>query len=134
MMMNKKTVGLVVMAGLLFSGGIYAEEGYKHEHMSPAKTGAQTIQGEVLDMACFMGHEAKGPKHQACALKCIKDGAPMGLMSKDGKVYLLVENHDAPKAYQQTKDWAGTQVKIKGEVIGRGGLSALVVESSEKAN
>lgn len=125
---------IAVMSGLFLANGIGVTEEHHHEHGRQPKSGAQTVQGEVLDMACYMGHEAKGPKHQSCALKCIKDGAPMGLMGKDGKVYLLVENHDSPKAYQQAKGWAGTQVKIKGNVIERGGLSALVVESSEKAN
>ena len=26
-----------------------------------------TVQGEILDMACYVAHEAKGPDHAGCA-------------------------------------------------------------------
>ena len=119
----------------LFVGMAHADEGHKHGHKEAGKTGAQTIQGEILDMACYMGHEAKGPKHKSCAVKCVKGGAPMGLLTPEGKVLLVVENHNlaaSSKAYEQLKDWAGTQVKINGEVTEKGGIEAILVTSAEK--
>jgi len=130
--MNKMMVGSAIMAGLLFSGWIYAEEGHKHGQKEASKTGAQTIQGEVLDMVCFMAHEGQGPKHKSCALKCVKEGAPMGLLTKDGKVYLLIEDHASKKPYEQMKDWAGSQATVKGDAFEKGGVQAIVVKTSEK--
>ena len=129
--MNRR-IGIVALtaAGILAISRLSAHEG--HEHGKADKSDV-TIQGEVLDMACYMSGEAKGPKHQECALKCVKEGAPMGLLTKDGKVYLLVEDHASPKAYAQTKDWAGSQVTIKGDKAAHGGLTAIIVESAEKA-
>lgn len=116
----------------LFVGMAHAEEGLKHGHKEAGKTGSQTIQGEVLDMVCFMSHEGRGPKHKSCALKCVKEGAPMGIITEDGKVYLLLEDHESKKPYEQIKDWAGSQATVKGDLYQRGGVQSIVVKSSEK--
>ena len=97
------------------------------------KTGAQAVQGEVLDMACYMAHEGQGAKHKKCADKCIQGGAPLGLLTKEGQVYLLVEDHASPKPYAQIKGWAAEQVRVEGKVYERGGVRAIVVQSSAKA-
>src|SRR3989344_2714433 len=130
----RKTMGFAIAAvsGLFLANAIGAMEGHQQEHAQSVKSGAQTIQGEVLDMVCFMAHEGQGPKHKSCALKCVKEGAPMGLLTKDGKVYLLLEDHASKKPYEQMKDWAGSQATVKGEFFQRGGVQAVVVKSSEK--
>lgn len=130
----RKAMGFAIaaMIGLFLANGIGAKEGHLHEHGQQPKSGAQTIRGEVLDMVCFMAHEGQGPKHMSCALKCLKDGAPMGLITGDGKVYLLLEDHASKKPYEQMKDWAGSQATVKGEFFQRGGVQAVVVKSSEK--
>ena len=35
------------------------------------------VKGEVLDMACYVSHGAKGPDHAACAKRCAKGGQPI---------------------------------------------------------
>ncbi len=45
--------------------------------------------GEVLDMACYIDHAARGEGHRACARSCIQGGTPIGLLTSKGKVYLL---------------------------------------------
>ena len=127
----KKWIVISVVSGMLAVPNLYSEE-HKHEHAAAAATGTQTVQGEVLDMACYMMHDGKGPKHKSCAVKCIKDGAPLGLLTKEGKVYLLLEDHSSPKPYAQMKDWAAENVSVKGEVQEKGGVQAIVVQSSEK--
>jgi hypothetical protein len=51
----------------------------------------------------------------------------MGVLTSDGKVYLLVENHDKPDAYSQAKKNAGAQVTITGDFFERSGMQSLVV-------
>lgn len=92
----------------------------------------QTLQGEVLDMACFMAHEGKGEKHKKCAAACLKDGTPAGLLTKDGQVYLLLEDHNAKKPYENVKGMAAEQVKVTGLVSAKGGVQAVVVKAVEK--
>jgi len=112
----------IVIAGLAWSQ-------QEHPKASAATPEMKTIQGEVLDMMCYMAHEGKGPKHKKCAETCISEGAPMGLLTSDGSVYLLVGDHAAPDAYASLKTKAAEQVKVSGDVMHRGGVQAVVVKS-----
>jgi len=87
-----------------------------------------TVKGEVLDMSCYMSGGAKGAGHKACATKCINGGSPMGILTDDGKVYLLVENHKKADAYASAKKYAGEQVVVTGNYADRGGVQGLVVD------
>jgi len=86
-----------------------------------------TITGEVLDMACYMASGAQGEGHKSCASSCINSGSPMGVLTSDGKVYLLVENHDKKDAYAAAKKYAGEQITVTGTFSDRGGINGLVV-------
>jgi hypothetical protein len=120
--MKRIAIGLLTAA--LCGGPALAAEG--------AKGGEQTMMGEVLDLACYMAHEGKGAKHVSCARKCLQGGAPAGLLTKDGRLYLLVNDHDAEAAYKSLADMAGAQAKITGPVAKRGGLQAIIVKKAEK--
>jgi len=87
-----------------------------------------TISGEVLDMACYSASGASGEGHKSCAAACIKGGSPMGVLTSDGKVYLLVENHDKKDAYAEAQKHAGEQITATGTLSDRGGLNALIVD------
>ena len=87
-----------------------------------------TISGEVLDMACYSSSGAKGEGHKSCAASCIKGGSPMGVLTSDGKVYLLVENHDKKDAYAEAQKHAGEQVTATGTFSDRGGIKTLIVD------
>lgn len=100
-------------------------------HMDPAGK-SETISGEMLDMACFMMHEGKGAKHAKCAGACVTGGAPLGVLTKDGKVYLVVGDHDDKKPFIEAKALAGFNAKITGTTFTRGGLTAIVVKKAEK--
>jgi hypothetical protein len=130
-MMNKFAIGLLSVA--MLGGAAWAHDG---DDAGAAKSApaSQTIQGEVLDLACYMGHGGKGDKHAECAKQCLQGGAPAGLVTKDGKVYVLVNDHKAEDAYQSLKDLGGEQAKITGKISTRGGLQAIIVLKTEKAD
>ncbi|HEY6975672.1 MAG TPA: hypothetical protein VH396_05260 [Chitinophagaceae bacterium] len=88
---------------------------------------SMSVSGEVVDMACYMSKGAHGDNHKDCAAMCVKGGSPMGLLTSDGKVYLLIENHDKADAYADTKKHAGEQVTVTGSSYERGGMQGLVV-------
>jgi hypothetical protein len=92
-----------------------------------AQSSNKTISGEVLDMSCYMAKGAHGPDHKDCASSCIQSGSPMGILTSDGKVYLLVENHDKKDAYAEAKKHAGEQVTVSGSVSEKGGMQGIVV-------
>lgn len=125
-MKNKLWKGLGVVVLMTAVPLLYA-------HEANEKGQDVSMQGEIVDMACYMGHEAHGDKHQECAEMCIKGGMPIGLLTDKGKVYLLLEDHTSKEAYQSLKDMAAEQVKVMGDLHKRGGMEAIVVEKAQKA-
>lgn len=79
-------------------------------------------------MACYSASGASGEGHKSCATACIKGGSPMGVLTSDGKVYLLVENHDKKDAYAEAKKHAGEQVTVTGTFSDRGGVQTVIVD------
>jgi hypothetical protein len=97
-----------------------------HAQQSPSST--TTITGELLDMACYMKSGAHGDGHKDCATMCIKGGSPMGILTSDNKVYLLVENHDKAAAYAEAKKHPGEQVTVTGTISEKNGVNAIIAD------
>lgn len=54
-----------------------------------------TMTGEIVDFSCYLQIGKHGEKHRACGQKCFKAGQPIGLLTKDGSLYMLMEEeHD----------------------------------------
>ena len=102
--------------------------------VTPAFSGetGKPLSGEIVDLACYVGHGAKGPDHQKCAQKCAQMGQPLGLLTADGILYLLVADHTNPEAYRKARGLAGDSVEIQGEVSEKGGMKALTVDDVKK--
>jgi len=114
----KVAVAASFIAALAFSPVALAEE---HEHGDAAAT--KTLTGEVVDMMCYVDHNAVGEKHgQSCGAKCIKSGGPVGIVS-DGKAYLVVGEHKPIN--DQLADSCGKTITIKGKLAERGGIAML---------
>ena len=88
----------------------------------------RSLKGEIVDTGCYLGHEAKGEKHISCATKCIANGMPMGLLTADGKLYLLTLDHDNADPYNQAKTLAGKQVEVTGVLTERAGMKGIDVQ------
>ena len=56
--------------------------------------------GELIDMWCYYEGGDHGPSHKACATACAKVGNPIGLLQKNGQVYVLAGMQD----HQPAKD------------------------------
>ena len=123
--MRQLTIAAIIAA--VVAGSAWAAG----SHMDPSGK-AETISGELLDMSCYMMHEGKGPKHAKCAGACVQGGAPLGLLTKDGKVLLVVGNHEDQKPFLEAKALAGLNAKLTGTVFTRGGLTAIIVSKAEK--
>lgn len=125
--MKKLTMAAITAVAVAASGGVWAAG----SHVDPSGKSV-TVSGEMLDMACYMAHEGKGKKHAKCAGACVTGGAPLGLLTKEGKVYLLVGDHANEKPYLEAKALAGGNATITGAAFTRGGLAAIVVAKAEK--
>ena len=123
--MRKLTIAAIIAAAV--AGSAWAAGA----HLDPSGK-AETLSGEILDMACYMAHEGKGKKHAKCARSCVAGGASLGLLTKEGKVYLVVGDHENEKPYLEAKALAGANAKITGTVFTRGGLTAIIVSKAEK--
>jgi hypothetical protein len=97
-----------------------------------AKGEKVTLVGEVLDMDCYMNEGLHGKKHQSCAVLCLKNGSPVGLLTDDGEAYFLAADKDKTKYYDILRKMGGDRVKITGVIQRRGGALCLNVDKSEK--
>jgi hypothetical protein len=92
---------------------------------------ADSVTGEVVDLACYLPHpeSGRGSAHRKCAETCIKKGLPVGLLTDDKQVYLLLEDHENPKPYAQVKEKAAEKVTVEGDKVTQGGLQGIVVQA-----
>jgi len=98
----------------------------EHEHGSDA-AGSKEVTGEVVDMMCYVDHDAVGEKHgQSCGAKCIRSGGPVGIVS-EGKAYLVVGEHKPIN--DQLADSCGKNITVKGKLAERGGIA--MIENAE---
>jgi hypothetical protein len=56
-----------------------------------------TLVGEIVDYSCYLQVGKHGAKHRDCGQKCLKNGQPIGLLTQDGKLYLLMEEEHDPR-------------------------------------
>jgi hypothetical protein len=114
------TVGVVALGASLSLSALRGAE-------SDTGGGTQTLKGEVVDLMCYLDHGAKGEKHKGCATKCIQSGGPVGLLTPDGQVYLVIGDHKPIN--DQLADKAAETVTLKGKVVERGGMK--MIENAE---
>lgn len=131
--MKKSALASVLTVLIAVAGPAWSHEGHGSERGAGGKE--IVVQGELVDMSCYMAHEGRGSKHAQCAKMCVLGGAPLGLLAKDGTVYLLVDDHSSAKAkkpYAEAKTLVAENVKVSGDLHERGGLKTIVVEKVEK--
>jgi hypothetical protein len=98
----------------------------EHEHGDDAAA-SKEVTGEVVDMMCYVDHNAVGEKHgQTCGAKCIRSGGPVGIVS-DGKAYLVVGEHKPMN--DQLAEYCGKTITLKGKMADRGGVA--MIENAE---
>ena len=119
----KFAVAATFAAALAISPLAVAQE---HEHGKDAAA-SKEVTGEVVDMMCYVNHNAVGEKHgQSCGAKCIKSGGPAGIVS-EGKAYLVVGEHKPIN--DQLAEYCGKNITVKGKIAERGGIA--MIENAE---
>ena len=92
-----------------------------------------TLVGEVVDFSCYLQIGKHGEKHRACAQKCFTAGQPVGLLTKDGNLYMLMEEEHDPRRDGLTNfrtsavEHAGHIMEATGTLSEHGGYKALYV-------
>jgi hypothetical protein len=117
----KTTKSLLAIAAAAFVAAttLVAHEGHDDkENLAAGET--KKITGEVIDMACYIDHNATGEKHTACAKKCITSGLPVGIKADDGKTYLLIGEHKPLNA--ELAQYAAKKITVEGKIATRDGI------------
>jgi hypothetical protein len=56
-----------------------------------------TLTGEIVDFSCYLQVGKHGEKHRACGQKCFTNGQPIGLLTQDGNLYMVMEEEHDPR-------------------------------------
>jgi hypothetical protein len=92
-----------------------------------------TLVGEIVDFSCYLQIGKHGEKHRSCAQKCFTAGQPIGLLTKDGSLYMLMEEEHDPRRdgltnfRQAAVEHAGHIMEVTGTNWEHGGYKALYV-------
>ena len=100
------TIGLMLIAAL----PVWAHEGH-------AEGGTQTLTGEVIDVACYLGHGATGAKHADCGKQCVLGGLPVAIKVGNTLYFAVSKDHQAMN--KDLGPLVGHQVQVIGEVSER---------------
>ena len=109
---------ILMLSGIFLftvSSKLPAEEGKKMEKMGKMEKKADkaTVEGTLVDMACYLKMGASGEKHARCAVKCAKGGSPMGVLKKGtDEVYTLLI------AAPSVADYGEQTVRVTGTIYG----------------
>src|SRR5205809_6232212 len=119
---NKPTVLKVAVTATFIAALATAPLAIAQEHEHGAEAGAsKEVTGEVVDMMCYVDHNAVGEKHgQSCGAKCIRSGGPVGIVS-EGKAYLVVGEHKPIN--DQLADLCGKNVILRWKMAEGGGIA-----------
>jgi hypothetical protein len=97
-----------------------------------------TVVGEIVDFSCYLQIGKHGEKHRSCAQKCFTNGQPIGLLTSNGSLYMLMEEEHDPRRDGLTDfrkaavDHAGHIMEVTGTESSLGGYKALYVHGFMK--
>jgi hypothetical protein len=93
-----------------------------------------TVVGEIVDLSCYLQVGKHGDKHRDCGQKCARAGQPVGLLQKDGTLYMLIDEEHDPRrdaitTFRQTAiDKMAHVVKVNGTLAEVDGQRAIYVQ------
>lgn len=104
----------------------------------PVEGKTATVVGEIIDMSCYLQVGKHGDKHRECGQKCVRNGQPVGLLTEEGSVYLLIDEEHDPRRdgltefRKQAIEHMAHVVTVHGTLTEVDGHKALYVQGSVK--
>lgn len=94
------------------------------------------IRGEMIDSWCYFSGVMGSPEttlgtaHYTCAMWCAKGGIPVGLLTDDGTVYMVlkINNDDATASGDTVLRLASHEIVADGIVFERDGLNYIIID------
>jgi len=98
----------------------------------PRKAVPDSVRGEVIEIACYLQDSRnRGDEHAACAQEGILAGGPVGILTSDGTLYLVLGKSSRP-ANDMLAQYAGRKVKVTGKKVRRAKMLAIICEKVEE--
>ncbi len=94
--------------------------------------------GEIVDFSCYIQLGKHGEAHRSCGQKCVQNGQPIGLLTQDGTLYMLMpEEHDPRRdggvdAKASASEHMGHIVEVNGTEASVNGYRAIYVQELKK--
>ena len=94
--------------------------------------------GEIVDFSCYIQLGKHGEKHRSCGQKCVQNGQPIGLLTENGTLYMLMpEEHDPRRdggvdAKASASEHMGQIVEVSGTEASVNGYHAIYVQGLTK--
>jgi len=58
-----------------------------------------TVVGEVVDVSCYLQLGKRGEAHIPCGTNCVANGAPIGVVDADNRLYIVMAEEHDPRRY-----------------------------------
>jgi hypothetical protein len=97
-----------------------------------------SVVGEIVDFSCYLQLGKHGEKHRSCGQKCVQNAQPIGLLTQDGTLYMLMpEEHDPRRdggvdARTTASDHMGHIVRMEGTEADVHGYKGIYVQGLKK--
>ena len=106
----------------------------------PLEGKAVNVVGEIIDLSCYLQVGKHGDKHKDCGQKCARNGQPIGLLTSDGDVYMLIDEEHDPRRDGMTEfrkqaiEHMADVVRVHGTSTEVAGQKAIYVTGSAKGS
>ena len=97
-----------------------------------------SVVGEIVDFSCYLQLGKHGEKHRSCGQKCVQNGQPIGLLTRNGTLYMIMpEEHDPRRdggvdAKAIASEHMGHIVEVNGTEASVNGYRAIYVQGLTK--
>ena len=88
-----------------------------------------TIQGEAVDLWCYLEAGDRGPAKKACATACAKAGNAIGVVDAKGTLYLASGLKDHQPAQALLADRMNETVTVSGTLVRKDGVQMIYIDS-----
>lgn len=123
-------VTMAVMGLGLGAASALAWQEHGHEHHA-----GKTVQvtGQVVDVACFVGHDSSGAKHEKCAEACARAGNPLAIYDESAKALYLPVSTDHKNPNAKLMSFIEKKVTVKGTLLEKAGLKGIAIDTVQVA-
>ena len=123
-----KRILFMLLAVAVVAAAAHAAEGHDgHAAVQAAPT--VTLEGEIVDITCYLRHESSGPKHIKCATFCADQAMPFGfLVAGTGRLYLLLPDGHADPT-KDLRQHFGQKVQVTGVLTEGNDLTGLQIDT-----